>query len=43
MVGVKDEEGLLSWMKKMFRMREKWGVGHSAMRCLGDLHAQNVL
>lgn len=42
-VGVKDEEGLLSWMKKMFRMREKWGVGHSAMRCLGDLHAQNVL
>lgn len=42
-VGVKDEEGLLSWMKKMFRMREKWGVGRSAMRCLGDLHAQNVL
>lgn len=42
-VGVEDEEGLLNWMKKMFRMRKKWGVGRSAMRCLGDLHVQNVL
>lgn len=42
-VGVEDEEGLLSWMKEMFRVREKWGIGRCAMRCLGDLQVQNVL
>ncbi|KAE8543207.1 hypothetical protein D1P53_000695 [Cryptococcus gattii VGV] len=42
-VGVEDEERLLSWMKEMFRVREKWGIGRCAMRCLGDLQVQNVL
>lgn len=42
-MGVENEEGLLSWMKDMFRVREKWGIGRCAMRCLRDLQVQNVL
>lgn len=36
-IGVNGEDGLLVWMREVFRRREIWGMGAAALRGLREL------
>lgn len=42
-IGITTVEAMLCWIRNVFSLRSKWGVGRTVLQSLGELEAASMM